>query len=458
MKTVIAVAVRTARGMNRREYADVNYPPCDLTPRRLCRRGVFFATTIRYTRVMHRIVIVGGGFGGVTVARQLGKKHLPDVDITLVTDRPWLEYYGVLYRLLRGAHYSQACIPLSMILPAGVRVVIDRAASIDAAAKTVKGTKDTYAYDTLVLGPGAEPAYFGIPGMKEASFTVSHAGHALRLRDDIRAEIAAMKVALAADRARLGKFAVIGAGATGVEMSGDMLCEARALAKQADIDPSLVTVHLIEAADHVLPITEPTCSAKTLKRLRALGVNVLLNTAVESAEKGKLNLKGGGVIEAGMILWTAGVRAHSILSTVAGMEIDKRGRAVVDAQLRAKGLKDIFVLGDAASTKYAGMAQTAIDDGVFVGRVIVAERGGKTPPIYAPRVPSYAIPAGPRWAAVKYSFIRAYGFPGYVLRRLADIHVYMLVMPWRYVHRAYFGTIDFRKFGISEPKIADPID
>jgi len=281
---------------------------------------------------------------------------------------------------------------------------------------------------------------------------VAHAGHALRLRDDIRAVIDAMKAAPEGERKKLGTFAVIGAGATGVEMSGDMLFEARALAREAGLDSSLVTVDLVEAADRVLSQTEPSCSAKTLARLKKIGVNVMLQTAVESAEKGKLLLKGGGTIEAGMILWTAGVKASGMLASIAGMELDKRGRAVVDDYLKAKGVSDIFVVGDAASTKYAGMAQTAIDDGVFVAKVIAAERAGRTPPTYAPREPSYAIPVGPNWAAVKYLFIRAYGFPGYVLRRLADIHVYMLVMPWRFIHQAYFGTIDFTKYGTPEPK------
>ena len=411
----------------------------------------------RYNKshMTHRILIVGGGFGGVTVARHVGKKRLDGVEITLLTDRPWLEYYGVLYRLIRGAHPSQACIPLPMILPKNVTVVLDRAASVDAPAKSVQGEKGTYAYDTLVLCPGAEPAYFGIPGMKEHSVTVAHAGHALRLRDDIRIGIEAMRAADPSRRQTLGRFAVIGAGATGVEMSGDMLHVARAMAKKAGLDPSLVSVELIEAADRVLPITEPKCSARTLARLQKIGVNVRLQTAVESAEKGKLLLKGGGTIEAGMILWTAGVKAHGLLATVAGMELDKRGRTVVDEHLRAKGVADVFVIGDAASTQYAGMAQTAIDDGIFLAKVIAAQRAGRTPPTYAPRAPAYAIPAGPNWAAVKYLFIRAYGYPGYVLRRLADIHVYMLVMPWRYIYQAYFGTIDFAKYGIPEPKIAN---
>ncbi len=399
--------------------------------------------------MVHRILIVGGGFGGVTAARHLSKRGLRDIDITLVTDRPWIEYYGVLYRLLRGGAVSQACIPLAMILDKSVRVVIDRVTSVDAAVKTVRGkTGDAYAYDTLILAPGAESAFFGIPGMQEHSITVSHAGHALRLRDDLRKAIDAMRTASDVERTRLGRFVVIGAGATGVEMSGDMLHEAQELAREAGIDPAFIRVDLIEAADRVLPFAEPKASAHTLKRLQSLGVNVRLKTAVEAAERGSIRLKGGTVIEAGTILWTAGVKGHSLLAGVAGMELDKRGRAIVDGQLHAKGVRDVFVVGDCASTIYSGMAQTAIDDGVFVAKVIVAERASCTPPAYDPRPPAYAIPAGPRWAVVKYHFIRAYGFPGYVLRRLADIHVYMLIMAWRHVPAAFLRMIPLKKYGI----------
>lgn len=400
---------------------------------------------MRYTqtRMAHTLLIVGGGFGGVTAARHLAKRRLKDLEIVLLTERNWLEYYGVLYRLLTGSPFSQACIPLAMVLPPSVKVVVDRATSVDAASKTVKGEKGSYAYDTLVLAPGAEPAFFGIPGMQEHSQCAGHAGQVLRLKGDVEGMVRGM-----GNDADVRRIAVIGAGATGVEFSSDLLHMARSLAGRTGVDPSRIQVDLIEAADRVLPLVEPKASAKVLRRLRSLGVNVRLQTAVESAEKGKLHLKGGETIDASMILWTAGVKASSLVATVAGIELDKRGRAVVDDRLRAKGLADVFVVGDSASTKYAGMAQTAVDDGIFLAKVIAAERLGNAVPMYAPRAPAYAIPAGPWWAAVKYLFVRAYGFPGYVLRRLADIHVYMLVMPWRHVHKAYFGTIPLKKYGI----------
>jgi NADH dehydrogenase len=399
----------------------------------------------------HRVLIVGGGFAGVCAARALAKKKLPDVRITLLTDRPWLEYYGVLYRVIRDGPLAQACMPLKMLLQEEIEVVIDRAVSVDASAKTVAGAGGgTHAYDTLVLAPGSEPAYFGIPGMKEHAWPMMSAHHALRVKDAIPERIAAMKAAgTEGERRRLGRFVVIGAGATGVETSPDLLLEAREQAAKAGLDPSLVRVDLIEAADRVLPLVEPKASAKTLARLRKLGVDVHLNTAVASAAEGSITLKDGTVIDAATILWTAGLKASSLLETVAGMERDKRGRAVVDGRLRAKGIADVFVTGDCASTKFAGMAQTAIDDGVFVANVFAAERTGRSVPAYDPAPPAYAIPAGPWWAAVKYLFVRAYGYPGYVLRRLADIHVYMLVMPWRYVFWSYTGTTPMKKYGVT---------
>lgn len=398
----------------------------------------------------YRVLIVGGGFGGVCAARELAKRRVPDVEITLMTDRPWIEYYGVLYRVIRGGPIPQACMPLKMVLQPEIRVVIDRAVSVDSSKKTVTGKGGTtLPYDTLVLAPGSEPAFFGIPGMQENAWPMMSAHNALRVKAAIPERIAAMKTAGDEERRVLGRFVVIGAGATGVETSPDLLLEAREQAKAAGLDPSFIRVDLIEAADRVLPLVEPKASAKTLARLRSLGVEVHLQTAVASATKNAVTLKDGTVIEAATILWTAGLKASPLLETVQGMERDKRGRAVVDEHLRAKGVADVYVVGDCASTTFAGMAQTAIDDGVFVARTFAALRTGRHAPHYDPAPPAYAIPAGPWWAAVKYKFIRAYGYPGYVLRRLADIHVYMLVMPWRYVFWSYTGTTPMKKYGVS---------
>ncbi len=392
-----------------------------------------------------RILIVGSGFAGVTAAMRLAK----NAEVTLLTDKPWLEYYGVLYRILAGKSPAEACIPLAMMLPKSVRVVTDWAMAIDPQKKTVKGKTGNYAYDILLLAPGSEPAYFGIPGMQEHSVGMKSIADALALRRLVEHRILSIKSAND-DRQKkiLGRFSVIGGGPSGTEVATEILPYAKSLAKRSGVDPSLISVDLIEALDRVLPITEPKASVKVLRHLQALGVNVLLKQAVASIDAQAIHLKDGQTLRTATIIWTAGVKASSLIATIPGVELDKRGRAVVDEQLRAKGQNDIFVMGDAASTQFAGLAQTAVEDAAFVSRVLQAEWSGKTPPVYRPTPPAYAIPVGSNWAAVKYHFIRAYGLPGYALRRAADVHVYMMLVSWHRVPALYCGKISLEKYGI----------
>lgn len=395
---------------------------------------------------MHQILIVGGGFGGVTAALHLSKKKLPGTQITLISPRKELEYYGVLYRLIGGKHESEAMLPLKMIFAGkNVTIVQDEITSIDAKKKTLKGKK-TYAYDTLVLAPGSVPSYFNIPGMEENSVTMTSAEDALQLRETVFKRVADMQKAADKKRAALGRFIVVGGGPTGLEIAGEFMPLAREEAKRIGVDPALVSVELIEAMDRLLPMSEENTSRKVLKRLQNMGVNVRLSTAVASANKTSVTLKDGTKLEAATIVWTAGVKAHPLPGSVAGVTTDKRGRVEVDEQLRAKSRPDIFVLGDCASTPFAGMAQTAVEDGKLAAEAIEAILKKKPLPVYKPIAPAHAIPIGPWWAAVSFKFLRVFGFAGYMMRRAADIHVYMLVIPWRYIPAAYFGKIDLDRY------------
>lgn len=391
---------------------------------------------------MHRILIVGGGFGGVTAALHLSKKKLPGTQITLISPRKELEYYGVLYRLIGGKHESEAMLPLKMIFAGrNVKIVQDEITSIDAKKKSVKGKK-SYTYDTLILAPGSVPSYFDIPGMEKYSVTMKSAEDALELRKMVLKRVAEMKKADSKKRAALGRFIVVGGGPTGLEIAGEFMPLARAEAKKIGVDPALISVELIEAMDRLLPMSEENISKKVLNRLQRMGVNVRLSTAVASADKTSVTLKDGTKLEAATIVWTAGVKAHPLPGSITGVTTDKRGRVEVDEQLRAKGQPDIFVLGDCASTPFAGMAQTAVEDGKHAAKVIAATLKKKPLPVYKPIAPAHAIPIGPWWAAVSFKFLRVFGLAGYTMRRAADIHVYMLVIRWRHIPAAYFGKID----------------
>lgn len=390
---------------------------------------------------MHRIVIVGGGFGGVAAAKAIKKNGLCNVHITLISEKPWLEYYGVLYRLIRGESADKVCLPLWMILGCCIQRCTDVITHIDPKTQTVRGTKGMYHYDTLILAPGSVPAYFNIPGMEEHAFTMRGAMDGMDIHERVIAQIATMAKAKSKKQSKQGRFVVIGGGPTGIEVAGEVLPLAQQTAYKYDIDPTHISVDLLEASEHIFPIAGQKASLRIQKRLEHLGVNVHLRTTVQAATSAGVILADGTRLEAATIIWTAGVAAHPLLRTIADVTLDKRGRIVVDELLRIPSHHNIFVLGDAASTPYSGMAQTAVYDGLFVARVLTAQHKRTRLPIYAPQAPAYAIPAGHRWSAVKLGSLHCYGIIGSVLRRAADLHVYMLLLPWRYVPAAFLGRL-----------------
>jgi len=404
-----------------------------------------------YAFAMKKILILGGGFAGVTAAMELTKKNLPDTQITLLGNKSWLEYHTIFYRLLGGKRPAEACLPLGIILPKSVHIVTDKVTGIDPKDKVVAGAGGkAYDYDVLIVALGAQPAYFGIPGMQERSMTMKSAAEALEIRDWIDRRVREMKTGDEAHKRKMGYFAVIGAGPTGIEIASVGLTHARKIAKKIGADPSLITFDLIEAADRLLPVLHPNISQAVTDKLKSMGVNVLTQKAVTAVDDAGLHFKDGETKDPGTILWTAGVKPNDLLAQIPGIELDKRGRAVVDEQLRAKNMQDVFVIGDCASTQYSGMAQTALEHGAFVAQVI--ETGGKkTPPVYRPAEPAYAIPVGISWGAVQIKKLRIYGLLGMALRRGADLHAYMLLLPiWR-VPLVFFGLTNLDAHAVPNP-------
>lgn len=396
-----------------------------------------------------RVLIIGGGFGGVTAAFGLCKQKLPDVSITLLSDRPCLEYYGSFYRLLAGKKKEEVCIPLAMLLEGKpVEISVDKVLSVDSVARTVKGEKKSYEYDILVLAAGSEPAYFGIPGMEQIAYNMKSVAEVHRLFVRVQEAVELMKNASSPDRAALGRFVIIGGGPAGIEAAGEILPYAKKLAQEKGMDPALIHVDLIEAMDRLLPILPPKISHRVLLRLRDLGVNVLLKSAVASVEPGVVHVKEQADIKAGTIVWTAGLKGNSLYAQIPGLETDKRGRVVVEETLHAKGHPEIFAVGDAAVTTFSGMAQTAVYDGELVAHAIASKLKNQPTPAYKPSAPAYAIPAGPLWAAVKFGPFKVFGLLGYMLRRAADIHVYMLLLPYGKIPQVFFGRTPLAKYGI----------
>ncbi len=381
------------------------------------------------------IVVVGGGFGGIRAALELVKRHLANVHITLISDKETFEYYPALYRYVTGSSQMEVSIPLSEIFAGRqVEVMHQKVLRLDPSIQDVILENGKYIhYDHLVLAVGSETTYFGIAGLKENSFGIKSAAEALRLKEQITKTLTACKgnSANKADQMRDANFVIIGAGPTGVELAGNLISYAHKVAHEINLDPTLISVSLIEGAPKILPSMPAEFTDPIEQHLRMLGVNLFLNRTIERQEVADVYMKDMQM-KTQTLIWTAGARAN-LLYEASGLPVDKKGKVEVDEYLRSKNDNKVFVIGDGAITKYSGYAQTAFYDGEYVAKVIAATLRGTSIPAYAPEAPINAIPVGEGYAAVYLTWfgmnLRIYGIVGWWLRRIADLRSFMLVLP-----------------------------
>lgn len=382
---------------------------------------------------MKRILIIGGGFGGIRTALDLAKQNIPNTEILLVTDKHHFEYTPALYKLATGRSPLEMCIPLGEIFRDGkVRFIIDTIKQGSLPEGTLLGESGSrYRYDYLVLALGAETTYFGIPGVAEHSYGIKSVNDALRLKrhmhDLFYSHQGLSKGALMAQF----QFVIVGGGPSGVELAGKLREYARALADTHGIPQSFITIDILQAAPRLLPTMSEEVSRRALKRLDTLGINVILNRAVSGEDADGVKMKDIE-LNAKTIIWTAGVRPSHIYGAIQGLTLEKSGRITVDENLRATGTENVFAIGDSAATPFAGTAQTAIHDGAYVARVIAATERAQSLPPYSMKKTPYVVPIGPNWALFTYGNLTLSGIIFFWLRELIDLKFFLTILsPWK---------------------------
>lgn len=382
---------------------------------------------------MKKIIILGGGFAGVRAALDLARSRLPETKIVLLSNTPHFEYHAALYRVVTGRSPLEVCVPLAEIfrdLP--VEILQDRVNKVDLAGKLLTSESGSrYTYDYLVLAVGSETSYFGISGLPEFSFGLKSISEALRLRNHLHQVFESCARGESEDKVCGSHVVIVGGGATGVELAGELAAYSRVLARRHNLDPYLITIDLIEAAPRLLPALSLSVSARVKQRLHDLGVNVFLNRTLVREEVGSIELKDM-IIQAKTIIWTAGVKNNRLLAGIAGLTFDKKGRVVVDGHLRPAGYSDVFVVGDSASVPDAGLAWSAVRMGTHAARVLSANLSGRAlPSIYQAATPTSSIPVGPGWAASLFGPVSLYGYIGWLVRRLIDCKFFLSILPLR---------------------------
>lgn len=397
-----------------------------------------------------RVVIVGGGFGGLSAARALRKTP---VSVTLIDKRNYHLFRPMLYQVATGLlSADQISGPLRSILShnENLDVLLDEVTGIDPAQRVVHLQQRELAYDFLILAPGIRYNYFGHDEWRQFAPSLES------LED---ADVIRSKILLAFERAeeiasrsrelvpteeirRLLTFVLVGAGTVGVEMAST-LAELTRIVLPRDfrhIDPRSARILLYEAGPRILPTYPETLSLKAQRHLQKLGVEVFTNTPVTSVDANGIDVGGQRVLSA-TVLWGAGVVA-SPAGRWLNAETDKSGKVIVQPDLSVRDHPEVFVIGDTAHVVapfrnlfgiksrtpmlMPGVAQPAIQEGKYVADVIqrrLAGQGNPEPFWYWDKGDLAIV--GRTYAVADLRFAKFAGFPAWAL--WAMVHIYFLI-------------------------------
>ncbi len=366
---------------------------------------------------------MGGGFAGVKLALELGRDE--HFEVTLLSPHDQLEYHGALYRSATGRSPLEVVLPFREIFRGypGVNLVNDYMVELRAASKEIKGQSgETYGYDAVVLTIGYEKEYFNTLGASEHTESIYTIFDAIKLRNRLQAVFEKKQI-------KSANIVVVGAGPAGVEVAGDISKFAKIVADQLKIKVAQPLVTIVDRAPKVLPMMSEEVSKKALERLKSLGIKFIGNAAVDHCNTRHLCLANSRMLKADVIIWTAGNRASAFFEQHPDLfTLDPKKRVLVGEYMQANS-PNIYVLGDAASTPYSGMAQTAINDAEQLAANFKRYVRGQTLVPYEPRIPIYVVPIGEQWAISQKGDKVLTGKAGWRVRREADFFVIRSFLP-----------------------------
>lgn len=403
-----------------------------------------------------KIVILGGGFGGLKAAFLLSKKLtaadlLDKYELILVDKNSYHTYYPTLYEIATTSKNLASEIKLKEITTFSFTEIFENK-PVSFLQKTVSeldliegdihffdGGK--LGFDYLILALGSETNYFDIPGLKENSFALKSFLDAIRIRDEIWNKIESNQ-----SKSQL-KIVIGGGGSTGVELAGEIkswLCQL-----EKEFKECLVSLKIIEAGPTILPGFNEKIINKVTQRLRKIGVEIALNEAIEKVDKsnavgqGKIILKSGRIENFDILIWTGGTKAVSLMAALP-LKKEKRGRAEVAGQMeclpQSEDLKlygKIYGLGDSicfynpeTNRPIPQIAEAAIEQGKIAAHNIMEEifvnEGFKKQARIKKYIPqkeyAYIIPIGGKYAVAKVGPIVFSGLGGWILKGLVELY------------------------------------
>ncbi|OGO78259.1 MAG: NADH dehydrogenase [Clostridiales bacterium GWB2_37_7] len=408
-----------------------------------------------------KIVILGAGYAGVEAAKVLNKKFKKDnnVEITLINSNPYHTLLTELHEIAgQRTHKESVMVDLYSIFKATkVNVVRDTVNSIDYKEQVLTSEQGSYKYDYLVLGCGAEPAFFGVEGVQDNAFTIWSLKDALKIRTPVesmfekaRDEKDVMK------RRDLLSIIVAGAGFTGVEVVGELFDLKKVLCQKYDINEDEVTLYNVEAMPNILPMLRPALQAKATNFMKKKKVDVMTNAAIVKATPDGIVLKDGREIKAKTLIWTCGVQGNSFVpGTGITPGTGKRNRIQVNDFMQSMDYTNVYAIGDNAWYEIDGkpipqVVETAIQTGECAAHNIHADITKTEKKKFVLNIHGFMVSVGSHYCVAELMGVPMSGFIAMAMKHLVNLHylwgVGGLKLIWNYLLHEFFHMENNRSF------------
>jgi NADH dehydrogenase len=379
-----------------------------------------------------KVVIIGGGFGGLWAARTLANKP---VDVVVIDRNNYHTFLALLYQVAAAELTAEdIAYPVRSVFSKipNIDFVLAHARRIDLPNRQIETDGETISYDYLILANGSVTSTFGVPGVEDHAYFLKTLEEAVTLKNHIICCFeAAAREPEAERRKSLLTFVIAGGGATGVEYAGALteLIHGPLIKDYTGIDFSEARIILLEAADQLVSSISSNIRDYTARQLRGMGVDVRLKAEVAEVSPEKVVLKGANNIYTSTVVWTAGVKGEG-LAVASNIPVTRDGRVAVNEKLQIQDQLNIYVIGDLASINEGQrilpmVAQVAIQSGVTSAQNILRQIAGLAPQPFIYKDRGSMITIGRKAAGVAIGSRTFTGFFAWVMWLV--IHLFNLI-------------------------------
>ena len=409
-----------------------------------------------------RIAILGGGYGGVHAAKLLNKaaRIRKDLEIILIDKN---QYHTLMTELheVSGSRVDPESVKIDLkeiFSAAHVDFLFDEIKKVDFEKRKLYSDTAQYDYDYLVLGTGAEPVFFGTPGVREHGFTLWSFEDALKIKEHIhRMFLKARLEKNTAIRGAMLTIAVAGAGFTGIETIGEIMEWRKELCREYEIKMNDVKLIVVEAIDKILPILDDGLIKKSLRFLKRHNVEVITGEPITEVNEASIKLKSGREIPTRTLIWTCGVKGSDFGANL-GLTVGGRGRIQVNEFMQSVDYDSVYAIGDNAyyeETNEKGekkpmpqIVETALQTAETAVYNILSSIDGKPQKAFKSNYHGIMVSIGSRYAVANLNGISFSGFFAMLIKHLVNIHYQFgvggLSRVWTYIEHEFIHVRENR--------------